>query len=135
MTEFEDMNPEEAAQFAQDDVADGSPDPQAPAVEEPQGVLERLFDGSADGPGVRQLQADYQIEHWMALIVRGVLRAAPGTGMPPIGDISIGGLLGVRQWQVRQQAREAAREGSEAGQEEPDEHPGPAQETSVTVNE
>lgn len=96
-----DMDPESAAQFAQgssDDVDAGG----GGLMDSGGSPLERLLDGNAEGPSVGELRGDYQLDHWMALVVRGVLRAAPGRGMPPIGDITLGGLLGVRKFQTGQ---------------------------------
>lgn len=104
MTEFEDMDPEAAAQFAQSAGEDVPGQGGMGQVADSGGsVLERLFDGSAEGPQVTELKHEYGLEQWSALVVRGVLRVAPGRGMPPIGDISLGGVMGVRKFQVEQQ--------------------------------
>lgn len=97
-----DMDPETAAEFAQGGGDDLNAGGGGGLLEGGGSPIERLFDGNAQGPSVGELRGDYQLDHWMALVVRGVLRAAPGRGMPPIGDITLGGLLGVRKFQTAQ---------------------------------
>lgn len=53
----------------------------------------RLFDGDAPGPGVQELQTDYGVDKHLAVALRGVLRTATGSGVPPIFEIGLGGTL------------------------------------------
>jgi hypothetical protein len=56
--------------------------------------LDRLFDGSAPGPSVGELRADYSMPQWLAVMSRGIMRVATGDGVPPIAEIIIGGVMG-----------------------------------------
>ena len=57
--------------------------------------VDRLFDGSAPGPSIEQLQGDYNLDwHW-ATALRGCCRTATGDGVPPIFEIGFGGTLGM----------------------------------------
>jgi hypothetical protein len=56
--------------------------------------LDRLFDGSAPGPQVGELKADYDMPQWLAVLSRGIMRVATGDGVPPIAEIVIGGVMG-----------------------------------------
>jgi hypothetical protein len=59
------------------------------------GPLGRLFDGSADGPSVGQLQADYNLPwHWSTAL-RGCCRVATGRGVPPAFEIVLGSGIGL----------------------------------------
>lgn len=58
-----------------------------------EGPIARLFDGSAPGPDVAELRADYDLPRPLAMIARGVLRVASGDGVPPIFDILMGVVL------------------------------------------
>jgi hypothetical protein len=62
-------------------------------------VLDRLVDGSRSGPSVDELCRDYNLDRGQALVLRGICRTGPGTGIPPIGDIVLGILLMITQWQ------------------------------------
>lgn len=64
-----------------------------------QGPLDRLFDGNVPGPGVGELEADYDVEKPWAIFLRGVTRVATGSGVPPIAEIVWGGGLGVAKLQ------------------------------------
>jgi hypothetical protein len=58
------------------------------------GVVRRLFDGDASGPSLEQLRSDYNLSlHW-GLFTRGTIRTASGSGIPPIAEIIMGGILG-----------------------------------------
>lgn len=59
--------------------------------------LARLLDGSATGPSMGELKRDYELARSESLILRGVLRWAGADGMPPIGEISLGGILKARE--------------------------------------
>lgn len=56
--------------------------------------MDRLFDGSAPGPAVGELKADYEMPQWLAVTSRGIMRVATGDGVPPIAEIVIGGAMG-----------------------------------------
>ena len=56
--------------------------------------IDRLFDGDAPGPQVGELKADYEMPQWMAVLSRGVMRVATGSGVPPIAEILIGTVMG-----------------------------------------
>jgi len=56
-----------------------------------------LLDADADGPSLSDLRSDYQLNRPGALMLRGVLRASGAGGMPPIGEISLGGILWGRE--------------------------------------
>lgn len=56
--------------------------------------MERLLDGSAPGPSVQELRADYSMPQWLAVMSRGIMRVATGEGVPPIAEIVIGGVMG-----------------------------------------
>jgi hypothetical protein len=101
-----DMGPDEAASYARGDretagAAEmgseglGNTDMQA----ESDSLLKRLFDGSLPGPQVGQLEADYEMDKWLALVSRGALRVGPGdgSGVPPIVEIIGGAALGARK--------------------------------------
>lgn len=58
------------------------------------GALGRLFDGTAGGPSLEQIRSDYNLSlHW-GMFTRGTVRAATGTGIPPIAEIVMGAILG-----------------------------------------
>lgn len=57
--------------------------------------MDRLFDGDAPGPQVGELKADYEMPQWMAVLSRGIMRVATGSGVPPIAEILIGMVMGV----------------------------------------
>jgi len=56
-----------------------------------------LLDAEADGPSIGELRGDYDLNRPGALTLRGVLRAAGAGGMPPLGEITLGGLLWGRE--------------------------------------
>ncbi len=56
--------------------------------------MDRLFDGNAPGPSVGELKADYEMPQWMAVLSRGIMRVATGSGVPPIAEIVIGSIMG-----------------------------------------
>jgi len=70
-------------------------------------VLERLFDGSAQGPAVTQIESDYGLAREISISLRGIMRIADGDGVPPIAEI----LLGVVLYVLSQQS------GGDAGDE------------------
>lgn len=99
-----DMSPDEAAQYAQGEQAaaegglggdglqggaSGGTSPMASMG----GPVERLFDGDQPGPSVSELRHDYEMPKDMAIASRGVLRAATGSGVPPIFEIMFGGFM------------------------------------------
>jgi len=58
------------------------------------GPLSRLFDGNADGPQVPELMQQYGIaSRPIAIACRGCVRVGTGSGIPPIAEIVIGGVL------------------------------------------
>jgi hypothetical protein len=59
------------------------------------GPMRRLFDGDADGPSTGELEAEYGLERWQSVFGRGILRTATGTGVPPVAEILLGGIMGV----------------------------------------
>jgi len=63
------------------------------------GPVGRLFDGNAEGPDVPTLQGDYGLSRPWAMVCRGTLRVATGTGVPPIFEIVAGAGMGVMQAQ------------------------------------
>lgn len=58
------------------------------------GPIDRLFDGDAPGPQVRELRDQYDMPQWAAIISRGIMRVATGSGVPPIAEILIGTVMG-----------------------------------------
>ena len=56
------------------------------------GVIDRAFDAQAPGPSVDEIQADYGLSREPSMMLRGFLRMLGG-GMPPIGDVGVGGVL------------------------------------------
>jgi hypothetical protein len=50
----------------------------------------RLFDGDAPGPPLAELEADYDLPREVCIVLRGVLRVANGSGVPPIAEIMLG---------------------------------------------
>jgi len=110
-----DIDPQQAARMAQNT---GSQEQQATAQSQQSGssISDRLFDGSAAGPSKMELTGEYGLEEWSALVLRGVLRAAPGDGMPPIGDISLGGILGIKKYTAEPQ--QSTSEDLDGGEEE-----------------
>lgn len=57
------------------------------------GPLDRLFDGDCPGPSVGEIEMNYGLsKHW-AVFMRGVVRVATGSGIPPIVEIAFGGAL------------------------------------------
>jgi hypothetical protein len=55
-----------------------------------QGIMGRLFDGSAPGPSAQQVQADYGLSQGWAIGLRGAIRVASGDGVPPIFELIFG---------------------------------------------
>jgi len=64
------------------------------------GPLQRLFDGDVSGPSVQEIEADYGLGKSVSIALRGVLRTATGSGVPPIAEIAVGGVLWVRENQT-----------------------------------
>lgn len=108
-----DMNPDDAAAFAQGDLDN---EPATPDTDAGGSIVDRLFDGGARGPNTTELAQEYGFDEWSALVVRGVLRAAPGDGMPPVGDISIGGMLGAKKFMDEPGAANQSDDGGEGGE-------------------
>ena len=71
--------------------------PDAQAVEPTAGPMDRLFDGSAPGPSVGELEGDYGLGKPWSIFGRGCVRVATGDGIPPIVEIVIGAALGTRK--------------------------------------
>jgi len=91
-----DMDPEAAAKVAMGDEADaGAFDGSFDSGSD--GPVARLFDGDADGPSVQELEADYSLPKAPAIALRGVLRVATGSGIPPAAEILLGGVMWVIQ--------------------------------------
>lgn len=63
------------------------------------GITERLFDGGVSGPTTDELQSEYGLSNPWAISLRGAIRAATGSGVPPIFELVFGGALGVMQYQ------------------------------------
>jgi hypothetical protein len=85
MTDFEDLA----------DDSQPEPDADEPAAEPSTGgPMQRLFDGNAQGPATRELQSDYGVPQWLAVTLRGILRVATGTGVPPLFEIAFGASMG-----------------------------------------
>jgi len=59
------------------------------------GPVGRLFDGNAEGPDVPTLQGDYGLSRPWAMVCRGTLRVATGSGVPPIFEIVAGSAMGL----------------------------------------
>lgn len=58
------------------------------------GPLSRLLDGDADGPQVPELMQQYGIgSRPIAIACRGCVRVGTGSGIPPLAEIVIGGVL------------------------------------------
>lgn len=58
------------------------------------GPLSRLLDGNADGPQVPELMQQYGIaSRPVAIACRGCVRVGTGSGIPPLAEIVIGGVL------------------------------------------
>lgn len=58
------------------------------------GPLSRLLDGNADGPQVPELMQQYGIDSRpIAIACRGCVRVGTGSGIPPLAEILIGGVL------------------------------------------
>lgn len=94
------MTDHDPSSFGQDpqDPQDPGPDPLGdpePAGSQATSPLERLFDGSAPGPSIGELRSDYEMPQWAAVIARGTMRTATGSGVPPIAEIAIGGIMGL----------------------------------------
>lgn len=87
------MNPEQQQAEQPDSpfaAGDGMAEEQPPDSGSP---LDRLLDGNAMGPSIGELKADYDLPQHFALMGRGILRAAPGDGVPPIFDVFMGMVL------------------------------------------
>jgi len=88
MTEFQDL-PEDPFESDIDD------DEQTTDSARSDSPADRLFDGNAEGPDVPELQSDYGLSRPWAIFCRGTLRAATGTGAPPIFEIVTGPAMGL----------------------------------------
>lgn len=98
------IDPREAAARAMGDddppalpAADVEDDAAEPNVSSSPNLLARLLDGTATGPTINELRREYDLQRSESLILRGVLRWAGADGMPPIGEISLGGILKARE--------------------------------------
>lgn len=78
-----------------------SPDetPEAPETTEAKSPLGRLLDGNATGPAVSELESDYGIGKPWSIGLRGIVRAATGSGIPPLAEISLAGVMGAYRLQ------------------------------------
>jgi len=65
----------------------GSPEPSGGSW------FEKLFDGDALGPTVAELEADYDLPKEVSVMLRGILRVASGSGVPPIAEIALGAFM------------------------------------------
>lgn len=134
MSEFSNTTPEQAAQFAKEgpEQAGEQAAEQSPAVgSDTDSIMSRLFDGEAEGPSTGELKREYELPQWLALCLRGILRAAPGQGLPPVGDIALGGGLGLRKMQSAQSGGESRETDSDSVEDSA----GPKTQTTVEVNE
>lgn len=59
------------------------------------GPMGRLFDGSAPGPPVGQIESDYGVGKPWSIGLRGVVRTATGEGVPPIVEIGLASAAGL----------------------------------------
>jgi len=89
MTEFEELPDDPFSSTGTEETAAAEP-----SVGD-SGPLQRLFDGAAEGPGVPELQGEYGLSRPWAMVCRGTLRVATGTGVPPIFEIVAGSAMGV----------------------------------------
>jgi len=91
-----DMDPEQAAEYAQNgasaDTGDAPAEPSS-GFGRADSPLSRLFDGNADGPTTGELQTEYSLDRAEAVTGRGILRVATGSGVPPVAEILLGFLL------------------------------------------
>jgi len=69
---------------------DPTPDPSDSTL---RAALNRLFDGTAEGPSVRQVMDEYALERPEAMMARGVARLGSGDRLPPGADLGIGAWL------------------------------------------
>ena len=56
-------------------------------------IMQRLFDGSAPGPSVTEIESDYGLAREISISLRGIMRIADGDGVPPIAEILMGVVL------------------------------------------
>lgn len=68
----------------------GPADNADPGGQGPGSWVGRLFDGDAPGPALQELEADYDLPREICIALRGVLRVANGSGVPPIAEIMLG---------------------------------------------
>jgi len=93
-----DMDPSQAAEYATGGPADGGgADASLGGLDTASGPLQRLFDGNAQGPSVQEIEDDYGLGKAVSIALRGVLRTATGSGVPPVAEILVGGVLWVRE--------------------------------------
>lgn len=109
-----DMSPEDAAAYARDETggggAEGPSGGNTGFGSSSTGPLDRLLDGDAQGPPTSELQRDYSVGNAPAIMLRGVLRTATGSGVPPIAEILMGGFLWLKQNQESAEPNETAGE-------------------------
>jgi len=91
-----DMSPEDAAAYATEGPEGQTLESGGGGFGSGGGPLSRLFDGDATGPQVSELQGDYSVGRDVAVMLRGALRTATGSGVPPVFEIVMGGLLFMR---------------------------------------
>jgi len=88
MTDFEELD-DDPFSSSTDTAADTADNASTPSIGNG-GVVSRLFDGDAVGPQVPELQGDYGFSRPWAMVCRGTLRVATGSGVPPVFEIVAG---------------------------------------------
>lgn len=73
--------------------SDGSEPRGEPSGSGADSLVGRLLDSEAEGPDVSQVRREYDVPRPLAFILRGVIRTASGSALPPLGDMTLGGLL------------------------------------------
>lgn len=112
------MSEQPDSPFEPTDAPTGPEGPET-SVEASGGPLDRLFDGDAHGPPVQEIESNYGIEGPWAIFLRGAVRTATGSGIPPIFELALGGGLGFVQLQ-RGDSPELASADESGSQEMPD---------------
>jgi len=86
------MNADEVDSPFADTDADAEPGAETPASTGG-GPMNRLFDGNATGPSVDELRMDYGVGREWAISLRGIMRVATGSGVPPAVEIVMGAVM------------------------------------------
>jgi len=98
------MSNDEMADSPFEDVSGGDSDPAMDAngglTPSGDGPMARLFDGDAPGPAVDEIRHDYGFPRWAAMVARGTLRVATGSGIPPAFEIVFGSGLILANYSV-----------------------------------